>query len=460
MSKNVFGPSQDTPVIVVRTDASEFGSFLVESSIVVVSSTGKMAILLEPGQAQDSLNTTRHTILGYPNDKTPGFVIHTGVEKPGDIPAYNTTGAQQPQLTPSGYTVNDLQDLKLNQGILNDNLTKHLTDYTNPHQVNKVQLGLGDVDNTSDIAKPISAATQLALDSKANLTGDPTIPFNVGPATAPEHAAQWGQVSSLREGGLNYRGTWEINQQEYPGEGNNFTNPPDVFVTPNDVGFFWECKRLLGDVDKDGRKWAAGEWIVYNGGPPDAGTSWDKLNQSGTSTFKILTDTPDTYQGYGGKVVKVRIDETGIEFGAENVVEAVEYESYGSVGQTTIKLNEDVHSAAIYSLNGIIQSITSNEYTVSGDTITLPVPLQDGDRYKVTNFVNSPGVMRTEHLMMGGETWVRTNANQKISPSVTVSVNGIVNSWYSYQVNGINDYQLDFNTPFEKGDMVTITNYR
>ena len=315
MSKNVFGPSQDTPVIVVRTDASEFGSFLVEASIVVVSSTGKMAVLREPGQAQDSLNTTDHTILGTPDNNAAGFVIHTGVEKPGDIPAYNTTGASQPQLTPSGYTVNDLRDLKLNQGILNDNLTKHLTDYTNPHQVDKVQIGLGDVDNTSDIAKPISASTQLALDSKAELRGDPNIPFNVGPATAPEHAARWEQVSSLREGALTYRGTWNINQYEYPGEGNNHTNPPDVFVNPADVGFFWECRRRE-DVDKDGRSWKEGEWIVYNGGQPDLGASWDKLNSwySGTGAFKDLTDTPVDYIGSGGKITSVKIDESGLEF--------------------------------------------------------------------------------------------------------------------------------------------------
>lgn len=37
--------------------------------------------------------------------------------------------------------------------------------------LNKAAVGLGNVDNTSDAAKPISAATQTALDSKANLTG-------------------------------------------------------------------------------------------------------------------------------------------------------------------------------------------------------------------------------------------------------------------------------------------------
>ena len=39
----------------------------------------------------------------------------------------------------------------------------------------KADVGLGNVDNTSDAAKPISTATQIALDGKVNLTGDETI---------------------------------------------------------------------------------------------------------------------------------------------------------------------------------------------------------------------------------------------------------------------------------------------
>jgi hypothetical protein len=38
----------------------------------------------------------------------------------------------------------------------------------NPHAVNKSQLGLGSVDNTSDANKPISTATQTALDAKVD----------------------------------------------------------------------------------------------------------------------------------------------------------------------------------------------------------------------------------------------------------------------------------------------------
>lgn len=52
------------------------------------------------------------------------------------------------------------------------NLISHISNSSNPHDVTKSQVGLGNVDNTSDINKPISTATQTALDTKQNtITG-------------------------------------------------------------------------------------------------------------------------------------------------------------------------------------------------------------------------------------------------------------------------------------------------
>ena len=61
------------------------------------------------------------------------------------------------------------------------NLTAHTSRVDNPHSVTKAQVGLGNVDNTSDAAKPVSVAAQTALDLKAPLgspafTGSPTGP--------------------------------------------------------------------------------------------------------------------------------------------------------------------------------------------------------------------------------------------------------------------------------------------
>lgn len=51
----------------------------------------------------------------------------------------------------------------------NANIQTHISTVTgNPHSVTKDEVGLGDVDNTADLDKPISTATQTALDGKAD----------------------------------------------------------------------------------------------------------------------------------------------------------------------------------------------------------------------------------------------------------------------------------------------------
>ena len=48
----------------------------------------------------------------------------------------------------------------------------HSSRTDNPHKVTKSQIGLGNCDNTSDVNKPISTATQIALNKKADLDDD------------------------------------------------------------------------------------------------------------------------------------------------------------------------------------------------------------------------------------------------------------------------------------------------
>lgn len=47
-------------------------------------------------------------------------------------------------------------------------INNHVSDINNPHGVTKEQIGLGNVENTSDLEKPVSYAMQEALDEKAS----------------------------------------------------------------------------------------------------------------------------------------------------------------------------------------------------------------------------------------------------------------------------------------------------
>ena len=64
-------------------------------------------------------------------------------------------------------------------------LATHEQDTGNPHQVSAAQVGLGNVSNTSDANKPVSTATQAALDRKAELSSPSFTNFPTAPTAAP-----------------------------------------------------------------------------------------------------------------------------------------------------------------------------------------------------------------------------------------------------------------------------------
>ena len=77
----------------------------------------------------------------------------------------------------------------------------HTGDTTNPHSVTATQVGLGSVDNTTDASKPVSAATQTALDDKVagpatSVIGKPAIFGDVAgeTVTSGEWQASGGDV--------------------------------------------------------------------------------------------------------------------------------------------------------------------------------------------------------------------------------------------------------------------------
>lgn len=85
----------------------------------------------------------------------------------GNVPNLNTT-------TAVNKAHNQNSDTSLAFGTF-DQVTAtearaHIDATNNPHGVTATQVGLGNVDNTADLAKPISTATQSALDGKADNT--------------------------------------------------------------------------------------------------------------------------------------------------------------------------------------------------------------------------------------------------------------------------------------------------
>ena len=80
---------------------------------------------------------------------------HTGAEIDTSIDLVNDS-------TKGNEALKTTLDKKANSS----DLTSHTSNTSNPHNVTKSQVGLGNVDNTSDLSKPISTATQTALDTE------------------------------------------------------------------------------------------------------------------------------------------------------------------------------------------------------------------------------------------------------------------------------------------------------
>jgi hypothetical protein len=93
------------------------------------------------------------------------------LEGPGNIEILDS--AEWGNITGTLSNQTDLQSA-LDDKAEDVDLTNHINDNNNPHSVTATQVGLGNVDNTSDLDKPVSTATQTALDNKINYTDNPS----------------------------------------------------------------------------------------------------------------------------------------------------------------------------------------------------------------------------------------------------------------------------------------------
>lgn len=76
----------------------------------------------------------------------------------------NTSDANKPVSTAQATAI---ADAKSAGTTAQTSIANHIADKANPHTVTKAQVGLGNVDNTSDLNKPVSTATQSAINTKA-----------------------------------------------------------------------------------------------------------------------------------------------------------------------------------------------------------------------------------------------------------------------------------------------------
>ena len=173
---------------------SPIGSTALCISYILADGTYKLAKLdysrfLEETEFSNGLEVKDHKVYVKVDPQSESFlsVSSTGVKIAGVQNAINTAvdaervarEAECKQIKDSitqsgqGSTVAldaEIKRAKEAEAAITSNLNNHIQDYQNPHKVTKDQVGLNNVDNTSDADKPVSDATQTELDKKANQT--------------------------------------------------------------------------------------------------------------------------------------------------------------------------------------------------------------------------------------------------------------------------------------------------
>lgn len=108
-----------------------------------------------------TVNGTAQTV----EDKTAKIIVNKSTVGLGNV--NNTSDNDKPV---SSAQASAIADAKQAGTTAQANLDAHISNKENPHEVTKTQVGLGNVDNTSDVNKPISTATQTALNGKLDKT--------------------------------------------------------------------------------------------------------------------------------------------------------------------------------------------------------------------------------------------------------------------------------------------------
>lgn len=147
-------------------DESELYTYDV-SLIIAISDTSNITVNVDK-----TSYVTEEELDGHKKDKTNPHGVTKAQVGLGNVPNVNTND-QTPTYTVPASNAGLVSGEKIGTAFGKiaravASLIAHIANKSNPHSVTKAQVGLGNADNTSDVNKPISSATQTALNGKSD----------------------------------------------------------------------------------------------------------------------------------------------------------------------------------------------------------------------------------------------------------------------------------------------------
>lgn len=264
--------------------------------------------------------------------------------------------------------------------------------HTHQISITKADVGLSNVDNTSDANKPISTATQAALDGKINVTekgaAGGVVPLNSNQKIDNSY------ISDSILGQVNYVGVWDAS-----------TNTPTLPETPTEKGVYYVVS-VGGSFA--GLTFEVGDWIISNG------EVWEKV------------DNTDAVSSVAGKTGVVVLDKSDV--GLSNV-------------DNTSDVNKPISTATQAALNA---KADLNSPALTG-TPTAPTPTVEDNstRIATTEFVHDAlGSIVSGVASVSGSGAITVNNSDPANPVVglnnaTTSAAGAMSAADKSKLDGI-----------------------
>lgn len=238
------------------------GSTVADFDVGGTADVDGIGTLTLTAEATEDLSSRNYTwSLAWETDEGVVRLLAAGslIVGPASEPGQSATSAVTITVTSTVVTL-EVSTTSVALGI--DGLAAHVADTDNPHAVTKAQVGLGNADNTSDSAKPVStqqAAADSAVASAA--ASDATTKANAAQAAAVQRANHTGtQVgSTITAEEVLVTGTSHTMQADNSGKIIRFTNGSAVTVTlPNNIAAQFYCTVIQDGAGQVGFSAASG----------------------------------------------------------------------------------------------------------------------------------------------------------------------------------------------------------
>ena len=282
-----------------------------------------------------------------------------------------TERAESAEQTISSNLTQEIERATQKENEINLALITHTSNQENPHNVTAEQIGLGNVDNTSDLDKPISNATQAELNKKANDADLATV-------------AKTGSYNDLIDQPI-----IPTKVSELENDSNFLTSIPDEYVTETELvdksyvttetaNSTYATKSELADkADITALNLKADKETTLAGyGITDAYTKTETDGKYATSAQGAKADTavqPSTLSAYVTTETANSTYATKVELGNKADISSLSnYATIESLDNKQDILTFDntptLNSQNVVTSNGISQAISSKQDSISGNS--------------------------------------------------------------------------------------------